>query len=289
MNGPIILVTGANGQLGKEFRELSAIHTTLRFVFVTREELPIQEEEKVKAFFSEIKPAYCINCAAYTAVDKAETERELAYQVNATATGILASVSKQFNTRFIHISTDYVFNGQSPVPYTEENGTEPVNYYGASKLKGEQLCMHSNPDVIIIRTAWVYSAFGHNFVKTMLRLMKERESLQVVNDQVGAPTYAGDLSKAIIHIIENKKWLAGIYHYSNTGKISWYDFAIAIKELSGSNCVIKPIASDQYPTVAKRPSFSLLNTEKIRETFNIDIPDWKKSLEHCLKLLKPHP
>lgn len=284
MTKPVILVTGANGQLGKELQVLAEFYDDHSFVFTTREELPIQDEEKVKHFFTKHKPAFCINCAAYTAVDKAESDQETAYAVNATATGILAAASRDHKTRFIHISTDYVFDGQSPVPYTEEAPVNPVNTYGASKLKGEQLCLENNPDAIIIRTAWVYSGFGNNFVKTMLRLMKERPSINVVNDQIGSPTYAADLARCIITIILGK-WQPGIYHYSNQGRISWYDFAEAIKEFSHSDCVVNPIPSSQYPTPAKRPSFSLLDTHKIGKTFNVEIPDWKDGLERCLQKL----
>jgi dTDP-4-dehydrorhamnose reductase len=285
MSKPIILVTGANGQLGKELQVLAEFHDNYSFVFTTREELPIQEADKVKQFFAKHKPAWCINCAAYTAVDKAESDRETAFAVNADATGTLAAASKKQQSKFIHISTDYVFDGQSPVPYKEDAPTNPINTYGASKLKGEQLCLQQNPDAVIIRTAWVYSGFGHNFVKTMLRLMSERPLINVVNDQVGAPTYAADLARCIMHIIVNKKWVPGIYHYSNKGRISWYEFADAIKEFTHSNCTVNPIPSSQYPTPAKRPSFSLLDTHKIFETYHCEIPEWKDGLERCLQKL----
>lgn len=282
MTKPAILVTGANGQLGKELRALAEANSAFRFIFTGRDDFPIHRVEQVRDFFAKQQPAYCINCAAYTAVDKAETEREMAFLTNAVAVGVLSSVCKEFQTGFVHISTDYVFNGQSPEPYKEDDATDPINVYGSSKLKGEEICRENNADAIIIRTAWVYSVFGNNFVKTMLRLMKERESIGVVNDQVGAPTYAADLAKAILHIIHSNQWKGGTYHYSNSGKISWYDFAVAIKEISGSNCVVNPIASSQFPTPAKRPSFSLLNTDKIKESFGITIPHWRTSLEICL-------
>ena len=284
MTKPAILVTGANGQLGNEFRALAEAHPGFRFIFTSREDFPIHRIEQVREFFLKQQPAYCINCAAYTAVDKAETDREMAFLVNAVATGVLATVCKEQQTKFVHISTDYVFDGQSPVPDTEEDKTDPVNTYGASKLQGEEFCMEKNPDAIIIRTAWVYSVFGNNFVKTMLRLMRERQSINVVNDQVGAPTYASDLANAILDIINNN-WHPGIYHYSNSGMISWYDFAVAIQKLSGTTCEVNPIPSSQYPTPAKRPSFSLLNTDKIRQTFSIVIPDWRTSLEKCMQQL----
>lgn len=285
MTKPAILVTGANGQLGKELRALAETNTSFRFIFTGREDLPIHRVEQVRDFFNKQQPAYCINCAAYTAVDKAETDREMAFLTNAVAVGVLSAVCREYQAGFIHISTDYVFNGQSPEPYREEDATDPVNVYGASKLKGEEICLEKNSDAIIIRTAWVYSVFGNNFVKTMLRLMKERESINVVNDQVGAPTYAADLAAAVLQIIESKAWKGGIYHYSNAGKISWYDFAVAIKEISGCHCVVNPIPSSQFPTPAKRPSFSLLNTDKIKSSFGISIPHWRTSLETCLKQL----
>jgi dTDP-4-dehydrorhamnose reductase len=297
MAKPVILVTGANGQLGKELQVLAEFHDNYSFVFATKEDLPIQDEAQVQQYFSKHKPAFCVNCAAYTAVDKAENDKETAFAVNATATGILAAASRSHNTKFIHISTDYVFDGQSPVPYKEDAPVNPMNTYGVTKLKGEQLCLEKNPDAIIIRTAWVYSGFGNNFVKTMIRLMSERPSVNVVNDQVGTPTYAADLARCIMHIIlvsqpktQNPKpgtgnWVPGIFHYSNKGRISWYDFAVAIKEMTHSNCVVNPIPSSQYPTPAKRPSFSLLDTHKIDETYHCEIPEWKDGLERCLQKL----
>lgn len=286
MSKRLILVTGANGQLGKEFRAVALHETGFEFAFVSKEELPIHEFEKVRDYFAKYRPAYCINCAAYTAVDKAETEKDLAYLVNAESVSVLAEVSKQYGTLFVHVSTDYVFNGDSPKPYKEDAETGPISVYGSSKLKGESLSLEKNPDSIIIRTAWVYSEFGNNFVKTMIRLMKERKELNVVNDQIGAPTYAYDLAKAIMSIIKSSKWEPGIYHFSNSGKISWYDFAIAIKELTGSECKVNPIPTSQYPTPAKRPAFSLLDTSKIKSVYGVTIPEWKASLTKCLDHLK---
>ncbi len=290
MSQPVIVVTGANGQVGQELRVLAASYPAFEFVFTSHDNMPVNDEAAVQKVFAAHQPAYCINCAAYTAVDKAETEQEIAYQVNAEGTRILAAACKTFNTRFIHISTDYVFNGQSPAPYTEDAPTDPVNLYGASKLKGEQLCLQHNPEAIIIRTAWVYSSFGRNFVKTMMKLMQDRPAINVVSDQVGAPTYAADLAKCMMEIVagdHGKKinWFPGIYHYSNQGRISWYEFAVAIKELTGSACTVNPIPSEQYPTPAKRPAFSLLDTNKIQKTFHCTIPEWKESLQTCIKLL----
>lgn len=287
---PVILVTGGNGQVGQELRVLAASYPSFDFIFTTVENMPVQDEAAVQKMFETHRPAYCINCAAYTAVDKAESESDIAYRVNAEGPRILAVACKSYNTRFIHISTDYVFNGRSPVPYKEDAPTDPVNLYGASKLKGEHLCLTANPDVIIIRTAWVYSAFGKNFVKTMLKLMQDRPAINVVSDQVGAPTYAADLAKCMVEIIVHcqlfmANWLPGIYHYSNQGRISWYDFAVAIKELTASACTVNPIPSEQFPTPAKRPSFSLLDTQKIQSAFQCTIPFWKDSLQQCLKAL----
>lgn len=285
MSQPLILITGGNGQLGNELKALLQQDAAYRFISTDKNELSIDDAVAVDAWFAENKPAYCINAAAYTAVDKAETESELAYLINATATGILAAASKKHGARFVHVSTDYVFNGTSSEPYTEDQPTDPINVYGASKQKGEELCMQENADSIIIRTAWVYSAYGNNFVKTMQRLMKERDSLNVVSDQIGAPTYAADLAAAILEIIRKGPWTAGIYHYSNQGSISWYDFAVAIRDLSGLQCQVHPIPSSQYPTPARRPAFSLLNTAKIRSTFGIEIPEWQQSLQRCLHQL----
>jgi dTDP-4-dehydrorhamnose reductase len=290
MSQPVIIVTGAGGQVGQELRVLAASFTAFEFIFTTQADMSINDEAAVQKVFAAHRPAYCINCAAYTAVDKAESEKDLAFAVNAEGTRILAATCKNYTTRFIHISTDYVFNGQSPAPYKEDAPTDPVNMYGASKLKGEQLCQATNANAIIIRTAWVYSSFGKNFVKTMMKLMADRPAINVVNDQVGAPTYAADLAKCMLQIVaaseeSGANWHPGIYHYSNQGRISWFDFAVAIRELTGSACTVNPIPSEQFPTPAKRPSFSLLDTGKIRETFHLTIPEWKESLQECIKLL----
>jgi dTDP-4-dehydrorhamnose reductase len=291
-----ILVTGANGQLGKELQQLAASCPQYDFVFLSREQLAIHHPREVRSAFKKYLPLYCINCAAYTAVDKAETEKELAFSINAEAAGVLAAVCKENNCQFIHISTDYVFEGTSNVPYREEAPVNPQSVYGASKLEGEKQALHHNPGTIIIRTSWVYSEFGKNFVKTMLRLMSEKEEISVVNDQYGSPTYAADLAETILEIIKQlpthhtssqgtKLQLtnAGIYHFSNEGVISWYDFAVAIKELSQSRCNINPIPTSAYPTPAKRPSWSVLNKTKIQETFGITIKGWKESLAACIQ------
>jgi dTDP-4-dehydrorhamnose reductase len=282
MSQPVILVTGSNGQLGKELQELANLYPAYRFVFASREDLKLHHFGLVENFFVGLQPQYCINCAAYTAVDKAESEQDMAMLVNGEAVGNLAAVCKKFNTKLIHISTDYVFDGESELPYQPNDKTGPISTYGISKLKGEELCMKENGDAVIIRTAWVYSEFGNNFVKTMIRLMKDRPEIKVVNDQIGAPTYAADLAKACLDIIDSGKWQSGIYHYSNSGKISWYDFAVAIKEMIGSTCMIHPIPTTDYPTPAKRPKFSLLDTSKIKNVYGVQIPGWRESLQKCV-------
>ena len=281
-----ILVTGANGQLGQEFQQLEKNFPSLNFLFVSKNELSIADENAVNTFFKNKQIDICINCAAYTAVDKAETDKETAIAVNAIAVGYLAKACKNHNAKFIHISTDYVFDGKGIKPFTENDQTNPVNFYGQTKLSGELNALKENEETIIIRTAWVYSSFGNNFVKTMIRLMNERESIGVVNDQYGCPTFAADLAQAIMQIIVGNNFIAGIYHYSNKGKISWYDFAKEISQQINSHCVVNEITTSQFPTPAARPSFSVLDTSKIAETFNITIPEWKESLQKCLALLK---
>ena len=288
---PKILVTGGNGQLGKEIHELVPSYPEFEFIFLSREDMPIQNFELVRIFFDSVKPAYCINCAAYTAVDKAESEKDLAFQINGEAVGVLAAICKEHNTKFIHISTDYVFNGKGDYPYTENFPTDPVNVYGASKLEGERQAIGFNPDSIIIRTSWVYSSFGKNFVKTLIRLMSEKDEVSVVNDQIGSPTYAADLAEVILKIIGNTqlaigKWAPGIYNYSNEGIISWYEFAQAIKEIINCPCEVKPTKTSEYPTPAKRPSYSVLDKTKIQEIFGVQLKDWKKSLAICIEKVK---
>ncbi len=283
--GSKILVTGSNGQLGKELKKISGSFPQFNFIFLSREDLPIHHFEMVRHCFKIYQPQYLINCAAYTAVDRAESEKDLAFQVNGEAVGVLAAICKENHTQFIHISTDYVFDGTATTPYREDSPTNPQSVYGASKLEGEKQALQFNPDSVIIRTSWLYSEFGKNFVKTMLKLLKEKQEISVVNDQVGSPTYAFDLAEVIMQILSSKQWQPGIYHYSNKGIISWFDFAVAIKELTGSNCKINPIPTSQYPTLAKRPAYSGLDKTKIQNTFGIQLKDWKKSLATCLAKL----
>jgi dTDP-4-dehydrorhamnose reductase len=280
-----ILVTGSNGQLGSDLRDLAASYPQYNFIFTDVAELSIVDKDAVYHFFTTERPAYLVNCAAYTAVDKAESERELSDEINGTAVGILAAACQEHGTKFIHISTDYVFNGEASSPLKETDKVDPVNAYGASKLLGEQRAIQNDPGVIIIRTSWVYSFYGKNFVKTMMRLMNEKQSLGVIDDQLGSPTYAADLAEAIMQIISSGKWEPGIYNYSNDGIISWFDFANEIKRQIGANCIVNPLTTEQFPTPAKRPKYSVLDKAKIQNTFSITLKNWKESLRLCISKL----
>jgi dTDP-4-dehydrorhamnose reductase len=280
-----ILVTGANGQLGSELREQAAMHGQHRFVFNDRDEVDITNPNEVDACFDQFKPDYCVNCAAYTAVDKAETEQELAFRINADAVRNLATACTRTGAKFLHISTDYVFDGRGTAPYAETDPTNPPSVYGQSKLQGEAEALKANPATLIIRTSWVYSQYGHNFVKTMLRLMQSRPEIGVVADQQGSPTYAADLAEAILHIIDSGTWQPQLYHFSNAGAVSWHGFAQAIKEGSGAACTVKPITTAEYPTPAARPAYSVLNTEKIQQAYGIKLKPWRESLVVCLRKL----
>ena len=280
-----ILVTGANGQLGTEFRELSSIYPQYEFLFLTKEDLSIEDNEALWERMVNEKPQYLINCAAYTAVDQAEKEEEKAFSINALAAAQLALACKHLNCLFVHISTDYVFDGNASVPYKETDEVNPQTVYGRTKQEGERLSIKANPDTIIIRSSWVYSTYGKNFVKTMIKLMSAKEELKVVNDQVGSPTYAADLAEAIMDIIESGHWVPGVYHFSNQGHVSWYEFALSIKEISGSSCKVQAIASSSWATAATRPQFSVLDTNKIREVYGIEISPWYESLRECMSKL----
>lgn len=280
---PIILVTGAQGQLGASIAAIADNFPEYAFAFLSKLDLSINDESAIDQFFSKNQPAVCINCAAYTAVDAAETDAITAFAINAVAPGLLATACKKFYTRFVHVSTDYVFDGSADKPYTETDDIKPINQYGASKAKGEELVLQNNPAAVIIRTSWVYSEFGKNFVKTMLRLMKEKPAINVVNDQLGSPTYATDLALAIMQIAQHPTPEPGIYHFCNNGVTSWYEFALAIKAFINSSCIVSPIATTEYPTPAKRPSYSVLNSSKISRVFSVYPPAWRESLLHCLK------
>jgi len=274
-----ILVTGANGQLGSELHVLSSNYPQYEWIFADRSKVTLDNLQLLKIQLNEIKPTIILNCGAYTAVDKAETEKELVSTINNAAVALIAKYAFENNVKLIHISTDYVFDGSSSVALNEEATTNPVNVYGESKRAGEIACINENPNSIILRTSWVYSKFGNNFVKTMQRLMQERESINVVNDQIGSPTYAADLAQAMIDILEYNEWIPGIYNYSNEGEISWYEFALSIKEFGGYTCNVGGISSSSYPTPAKRPEFSLLDKNKIKTVYNLDIPNYKESLK----------
>ena len=281
-----ILVTGSNGQVGSQIKELSTNYN-YNFFFTTRDDIDITSKDSIKEFCQTNSINVIINCAAYTAVDKAQSDIENADLVNRKAVKKLSIIAKELNIKLIHISTDYVFDGKNFKPYVEEFQTNPQSVYGKTKLDGENEMRDINPlNSIIIRTSWVYSYYGNNFVKTMLRLGKEKEELGVIFDQVGTPTYAKDLAITILDIIpqiDNQK--VEIYNYSNEGVLSWYDFAKEIMKMAKLNCKINPIETYQYPTPAKRPHFSLLNKSKIKSKFNLEIPYWKDGLDDCLKRL----
>ena len=278
-----ILVTGANGQLGTEIRNLAVKCEGCRFVFTDVEELDITDAAAVEAAVLENETDIVINCAAYTAVDRAEDDEARARVLNAEAPALLAKAVAKRGGGIIHVSTDYVFSGEACTPYTEDMPTGPRSVYGRTKLEGELAVAEANPRHVIVRTAWLYSPYGNNFVKTMLRLGRERDRLNVVFDQVGSPTYAADLAKALLTIATAKEKTYGIFHYSNEGAISWYDFTKAIHRLAGiSGCDVQPIMSAEYPTAANRPAYSVLCKEKIKRTYGVSVPYWEDSLRDCI-------
>jgi dTDP-4-dehydrorhamnose reductase len=286
MQKPLIAVTGSTGQLGHALQHLAvSANISFDFLFTGRNELDLANPDSINVFFERHKPAYLVNCAAYTAVDKAETEQEAAYIINAESVGVLARQCRLNNCIFIGISTDYVFDGKGTAPYQPGDAVSPVNYYGYTKWLGEKLAQENNERTIIIRSSWVYSEQGNNFVRTMLRLMKEKPVINVVNDQVGCPTYATDLAEAILKVtaaLKEGNIHYGIYQYSNRGAISWYDFAIAIRKLAGLTCEVLPVPTSAYPTPAKRPAYSVMDTSAITKDFEVEIKDWKKSLQTCI-------
>lgn len=289
---PNILVTGAGGQLGSEFKQLSTQIKEWNFICPTRQELDISDKASVDYFFNKYDFDYCLNTAAYTAVDKAETEEKQAYKINQDAAFLLAKNCLKHDCQLIHFSTDYVYKSGIERPLIETDPTLPQGVYAASKLAGDESVLAISPSAMIVRTSWVYSVFGNNFVKTMLRLGQERDQLGIVFDQIGTPTNAADLAVAIIDIIKliekgdlTANSLGGIYHYSNEGVCSWYDFALAIFELAQIKCDVSPIESKEYPTPATRPHFSVLNKSKIKNAFGITIPHWRVSLEKCIAQL----
>lgn len=283
-----ILVTGANGQLGNEIRLLGNASAN-KYIFTDVAELDITNKQTVQKFVADKNIAVIINCAAYTAVERAEDESEKADLINHIAVKNLAEVTKTYNAVFIHVSTDYVFGGMGNLPFLEDDEVNPLGVYGKTKLAGEQTIKESGCKALIFRTAWLYSSFGNNFVKTMIKLTSEKESIKVVYDQVGSPTYAGDLAKLIFDIVETRKYIGneGIYHFTNEGVISWYDFAVEIAKLAGNTkCKINPCRSEEFPTKVKRPAYSVLDKAKIKKTFSTEIPYWKDSLALCMEKIK---
>ena len=281
-----VLVIGSEGQLGLEFRKISNSYDSFYWFFSTIKTLDLLRLETIDSFLNNINPNVIINCAAYTNVDKAETEPILANKINYKAVEIISKWTSAKNKKLIHISTDYVFDGLSKFPLSEKSKTKPVNEYGSSKLKGEIACLKNDSNSIVIRTSWLYSSFGKNFVKTMIDLMKKKDSVKVVNDQIGSPTYAYDLAKVIIEIIINSENKSGLFHYSNEGETSWFEFAKSIRELYNLDCEIIGVPSKEFKTIAKRPQYSLLNKSKIKTTFNLEIPNYKQSLKNCIEIIK---
>jgi dTDP-4-dehydrorhamnose reductase len=285
-----VLVTGCFGQLGSEIKVIANSFSNLNFLFHDVDTLDITSKTSLIDFFKVNKPNYIINCAAYTAVDKAESEIEKAYLINSTAVANLVEACKTTGSKIIHISTDYVFDGKKNTPYNEDDAVNPISLYGKSKLEGE-LQLKNYRDVLIIRTAWLYSTFGNNIVKTIRKYGAERDVLKFIFDQVGSPTYAADLADAIIQIVDQcvknpEMFIPGIYHYSNEGACSWYDFASEVVAQSKLSCKVLPIEAYEYPTPATRPVYSVFNKAKIKKTFGIDIPWWKDSLSRCIKAMK---
>ncbi len=284
----VVLVTGANGQLGQSLQYIAPNYPEVHFVFCSSADLDISNLENCLTVFSKVKPNYCINAAAYTAVDKAESEAEKAHLINVIGSQNLAEVCKQYSTVLLHISTDFVFDGNASIPYTEKDIPNPTGVYGQTKLDGEKAIQATFQNYYIIRTSWVYSQFGNNFMKTMLRLASERDSISVVNDQIGTPTSAVDLAECLVKIICHTELVEvqqpttdnfGIYNFSNEGQCSWFDFAKKIFKINNCNIDLKPIPSSSFPTPAKRPKYSVLDKTKIKSTFGIENKKWEESLE----------
>lgn len=284
-----VLVTGANGQLGVALRGISDDIEGFAFHFTDVDALDICDKAQVEAFVKSHDVRIIINCAAYTAVDKAEDDVALCTRINRDAVRYIGEVAALAGAKVIHVSTDYVFDGCGTRPYREEDPTGPNSVYGATKLAGEQALLAACEESVIIRTAWLYSETGANFLKTMLRLGAERDTLGVVADQRGTPTYAGDLAGAIVAVLTAEKFVPGVYHYTNEGACTWYDFAVKIFELAGITCEVKPLTTAEYPTRAKRPAYSVLDKTKIKETFGVQIPQWESALQKCLQNIENPP
>ncbi|MCM1293016.1 MAG: dTDP-4-dehydrorhamnose reductase [Bacteroides sp.] len=282
-----ILVTGANGQLGNEMKSVLEQRLPGITTYTDIADLDLTDAAAVEKMVEDGEFTHIINCAAYTAVDKAESDQTMCYRINVDAVQNLAKAACKTGAKVVHISTDYVFDGTNHRPYTEADKVNPTSAYGTSKRKGEMILLSYCPEAIIFRTAWLYSPYGNNFVKTMLRLGKEKSSLRVVCDQIGTPTYAADLAQAIFTVITSPQWTAGIYHFSNEGAISWYDFTKAIHRIAGiDSCKVTPILTEDYPTAAARPHYSVLDKSKIKRTYNIEIPYWEDSLKKCIDILQ---
>ncbi|MDR3184974.1 MAG: dTDP-4-dehydrorhamnose reductase [Prevotellaceae bacterium] len=282
-----ILITGCNGQLGRDLQEAAARYPTLQLLCTDIHNLDLADRRAVAAYTHRHQPSFIINCAAYTAVDRAEDEEDKAFAVNATAVQHMADAAGACRASLIHISTDYVFDGTKTTPYTEDDAPNPQSAYGRSKLAGETAAL-SHPQTMVVRTAWLYTREGNNFVNTMLRLGAERPTLNVVNDQHGSPTYAADLAEALLAIIDsvvqgNRKFVPGVYHYTNEGVCTWFDFARRIMQLGQRHCTIQPVATAEYPTKASRPKYSILSKEKIRTTYGLAIPSWEEALARCFQ------
>lgn len=284
-----VLVTGGAGQLGSELeRQTNKLNSALRFIYTDAAELDITDKAQVEQMVEDLDVQYIINCAAYTAVDKAESDKEIAFLINTKGVQNLTEVAKEHGCKFIHVSTDYVFDGTATQPYKETDATNPLSVYGITKLQAEEAILQSGAEAVILRTSWLFSEYNVNFVKTMLRLMNERDEISVVADQQGTPTYAADLAEMILVILdeaEKEVWKSGIYHFSNSGATTWFGFASKIKELAGLECKINPVTTAEYPTAAARPAYSIFDKTKIEEAFHVTIPSWENALERCLNRL----
>lgn len=280
-----ILITGSKGQLGNEMQQAAVRFPAFNYIYTDVAELDICDKSALDAFVKANNVNVIVNCAAYTAVDKAEDDVELCYKINRDAVRNIAEVANDNKVKVVHISTDYVFDGTNYLPYTEDMPVCPATVYGKSKLEGEQALLENCKESVILRTAWLYSSFGNNFVKTMMKLGTERDSLGVIFDQVGTPTYAADLADAILQLLSNETFVPGIYHFSDEGVCSWYDFTKTIHRMANITCDVKPIETKDYPARTPRPHFSVLNKGKIKSTYGISIPHWEVSLEKCIGLL----
>ena len=282
-----VLVTGSKGQLASCIKDLENQYENINFIYTDYQGLDVCNRNQLKTFFeTQLNINYCINCAAYTAVDKAETEAEKAFEINAIGAKNLALVCNEFDTTLIHVSTDFVFDGEKTEPYIETDAAKPISVYGASKLQGELEIQKAIEKYFILRTSWLYSKHGNNFMKTMLRLAETRDEISVISDQIGTPTYAGDLAEVILEIINTKSTCFGVYHYSNEGAISWYNFAAAIFEITKTQIKLNPIKTSAYPTPAKRPAFSVMDKTKIKRVLKNETSNWKESLKKQLLIYK---